>query len=86
LEPNQMTDANGQDHDMPEEAPSDVSGIQQFLTLYLYGAYFLKGGKLTQHEAIDHVVAIAKVGDKAQAMGKDLMRRLSGSCQQKDDE
>jgi hypothetical protein len=68
-----------ENQDMPEEAPSDVSGIQQFLTLYLYGAYFLKGGKLTQHEAINQVVAIAKVGDKAKAMGKDVIRQLWGS-------
>ena len=67
-----------------EETPGDVSGIQQFLTFYLYGAYFVKGGQLTQHEAIDHVVAIAKIGDKVQAMGKDVMGRLWGSCQQKD--
>jgi hypothetical protein len=68
-----------ENQDMPEEAPSDVSGIQQFLTLYLYGAYFFKGGKLTQHEAINQVVAIAKVGDKAKAMGKDVIRQLWGS-------
>jgi hypothetical protein len=74
-----MTDTNDQGQDMPAEAPSDVSGIQQFLTLYLYGAYFLKGGKLTQHEAINQVVAIAKVGDKAKAMGKDVIRQLWGS-------
>ena len=80
-----MSDTEGQDQKMPDEAPSDVSGIQQFLTLYLYGAYFLKGGKLTQHEAINHVVSIAKVGDKAQAMGKDVMRRLWGDCQQREE-
>jgi hypothetical protein len=68
-----------ENQDMPEEAPSDVSGIQQFLTLYLYGAYFFKGGKLTQHEAINQVVAIAKVGDKAKATGKDVIRQLWGS-------
>jgi len=76
------TDSRGEDEQ--EEAPGDVSGIQQFLTFYLYGAYFLKGGQLTQHEAIDHVVAIARMGDKVQAMGKDLMGRLWGGCQRKD--
>ena len=76
------TDSEGEKKQ--EETPGDVSGIQQFLTFYLYGAYFVKGGQLTQHEAIDHVVAIAKIGDKVQAMGKDVMGRLWGSCQQKD--
>ncbi|MBT6148455.1 MAG: hypothetical protein HN712_00300 [Gemmatimonadetes bacterium] len=77
-------DEEPQDEAPQDEAPGDVSGIQHFLTFYLYGAYFLKGGQLTQHEAIDHVVAIAKVGDKVQAMGKDVMGRLWGGCQQKD--
>ncbi len=77
-------EVTSQDGAQPEEAPGDVSGIQQFLTLYLYGAYYLKGRRLTQHEAIEHVVAIAKVGDKVQAMGKDVMGRFWGGCQEKD--
>jgi hypothetical protein len=79
-----MAATDSRSEEKQEETPGDVSGIQRFLTFYLYGAYFLKGGQLTQHEAIDHVVAIAKIGDKVQAMGKDVMGRLWGNCQQKD--
>lgn len=59
-----------------ETKPKMMDGamMNDVITLYLYGVYALKKGRLTPPEAMKKVVQLARVMEKAGAMGESVRR------------
>lgn len=61
------------------EKLKDLSLAQEMMTVYLYGLYTLKGGRLTPADAIQYVLTFASFADRVNTFGKGLMKTLTGS-------
>ena len=58
----------------------DGSMLNDFITLYLYGVYTFKKGRLTPPEAMQKVVQLSQTMEKAGGISNELKKRLSALC------
>ena len=54
----------------------DGAMMNQVITLYLYGCYILKNGRMTPPEAMEKVVQLSKMMDKAGSMSKRIQSKI----------
>jgi hypothetical protein len=60
-----------------EEPLFDGSMLNDFITLYLYGVYTLKKGRLTPPEAMQKVMQMAQMMEKAGDISNGVKKRLA---------
>lgn len=58
--------------DPPKPGLMDGPMLNDVITLYLYGIYVFKRGQLTPAQAMQKVVNLSKMMEKAAAMGKGI--------------
>ena len=51
--------------------------LNDFITLYLYGIYAFRKGRLTPSEAMQKVVQLSRLMEKAALMGKEMQKRFA---------
>jgi hypothetical protein len=74
----------GQSQEAEAEAPKpgimDGAMLNQVITLYLYGCYMFKKGRLTPFEAMEKVVKLSKMMEKAGTVGQKIQAQIAGYC------
>ncbi|MFT5369657.1 MAG: hypothetical protein ACI8V2_004635 [Candidatus Latescibacterota bacterium] len=56
----------------------DGTMLNHVITLYLYGVYTFKKGRLTPPEAMQKVMQLAQMMEKAGDIGNEVKKRLAG--------
>ena len=56
----------------PKESLIDGSVMNEVITMYLYGIYAFRRGRLTPPQAMEKVMQMARAMEKASALGKNV--------------
>jgi len=68
-----------EEQEADEQKPGMMDGamLNQVITMYLYGHYMFKKGRLSPPEAMDKVMKLAQVMEKAGTVGQKIKDQLS---------
>ncbi|MBT3606162.1 MAG: hypothetical protein HOE48_01005 [Candidatus Latescibacteria bacterium] len=69
--------ADEQEEEAPKPGMMDGAMLNQVITMYLYGCYMFKKGRLSPPEAMEKVMKLAQVMEKAGTAGQKIKEKLS---------